>query len=117
MSDLNEVTRLENDLKKLIEDRNNFKPQYNEPYYDDWDEIQKKAEIISKNAPTFMHVKEHGQPYKTTFMENIIATLMCVKEHGQPQNSITYMGVKEHGQPFNTLTHMMLKEHGQPYKK
>ena len=92
MADLNEVTRFENELKKLIEERNSLKPHYHEPFYDE----------LAKTSNTLMCAMEHGRPY-----DNISATRMCIAEHGRPykspqvkNNSVTYMVVKEHGKPY-----------------
>jgi hypothetical protein len=83
---------------------------------------------IVRNAlnETFMMVKEHGQPFKTTRVNgrtvgirnlDKIITYMGVEEHGKPFDTygigMTLMGIKEHGQTHRTR--MAIPEHGRPF--
>jgi hypothetical protein len=131
MADLNEVAQFEQDLKKLIDERNNFVPNYDyksshtlreqknqtkKPvseegvYKNEWYKFDENNGMVAK-----MIVREHGQPYKTPICDQ---SFMIAKEHGQPCITIN-MAVREHGQPYKTprcdQTYMIAKEHGQPY--
>ena len=80
MTDLNELSQFEKDLKNLIDNRNNFKPEYvdinahtkqmnmSEKGLNPLDEIGKHG-IRDRGRPivTRMAVEEHGKPYKRMF--------------------------------------------------
>lgn len=133
------LKELEEDIKQLIERKNNnsfFNYKLSDSCVGD---EYKKAVEQSENIidtpynklinNTLMLVKEHGQP----FNKRTDYSRMAVKEHGQPylvefneelkklQNErigvVTNMAVKEHGQPFKcNSTYMVITEHGQPFK-
>lgn len=131
MTDLNELTEFEKQLKYLIESRETFQPIYGPE--------SRQKDIDYK---TYMAVKEHGKSYMSV-------TRMAIKEHGQPymyetskqiqptynsslsQSSakhtgivttiVSHMAVCEHGQPYKnkhsvSMRGMAIREHGQPYK-
>ncbi len=84
MTDLNELSQFEKDLKALIESRESFQPVYVSPVYS-----SNKSTSISVNKSehecdtpprTYMTIREHGQPYKS----NHVITRMAIGEHGQP---------------------------------
>ena len=54
------LDELEKDLKKMIEERNNVDTFQQKRLAKD---LEEKANILARNAPTYMAVKEHGQPY------------------------------------------------------
>lgn len=111
------LKELEEDLKRLIEERNGLQPNFNTT-----NSINTSNFYIKTN----MAVEEHGQPFNKR-------TDMVIREHGQPFNkqfSYSRMAVREHGQPYrnkieesaqNLLnecqTLMVVREHGQPYKQ
>jgi hypothetical protein len=117
MADLNELSKLEQELKRRINQRNEEDKNNNH--------FIEATEQIKRTTQTFMIVREHGQPYKEDIM---LQTRMNVKEHGQPYKEdiidISSMVIKEHGQPYKfrskgnmpiVTTNMVVKEHGQPF--
>jgi hypothetical protein len=111
------LKELEEDLKRLIEERNGLQPNFNTT-----NSINTSNFYIKTN----MAVEEHGQPFNKR-------TDMVIREHGQPfnkQSSYSRMAVREHGQPYlvefeqelkklqgECQTLMMVREHGQPFKE
>lgn len=85
MTDLNELSEFEKNLKQMIEEREKFVPTY----------------FPTRPDGTRMIIPEHGQPYKNEMM-----TYMAVREHGQPYTSgmVTRMAVREHGQPYDNCS-------------
>jgi hypothetical protein len=133
MADLNELDKIENQLKKLIEERefhdklwkegnfvkvnSEFDEQYNKNKSKR--QIENAAEQILQETQTYMAVPEHGTPY---YMRNYKPGMfMGVPEHGRPFDSKvshSRMAVREHGRPFsgNTCrTDMKIEEHGRPF--
>jgi hypothetical protein len=93
MTDLNELSQFEKDLKSLIDNRNSLKPRY-----DVCSKTTRPEDML-----TFMLANEHGQPYDKTM---------------RPQYK--QMSINEHGQPYKPSLHatrMAVREHGQPYQK
>ena len=117
MADLNELSEFEKQLKNLIENRNNFKPEYVDinapPKPKVWSEQEKKYMDKMAKMGMFMGIPEHGRPYRSED-----ATYMLVPEHGQPFRTeiVTHMAVPEHGNPYewDGLTLMCVPEHGRP---
>lgn len=132
-----ELSELEKELKKLIEERNSFKPNYidiNKPIernigprklkdgtvvYTSLNIPEEKLEEYHRMGKMgmFMGIPEHGQPYKTPIHKTPVhkstsdmdITLMVVAEHGQPHRSDAW------NKPMFT-TNMEIHEHGRPYK-
>lgn len=81
MAELSELDEFQKNLQKLINERNNFVPNYNMPRTKLEDPNRFEQDLNRLNdkgiAQTYMVVKEHGQPY-------INNTLMVVAEHGRP---------------------------------
>lgn len=143
MTDLNELSKFEKDLKNLIESRNNFQPRYVDLsgppapkigprklkdgtiVYTSLDIPQEKLEEHHRMGKMgmFMGVPEHGQPYRRPTED---VTYMGVAEHGQPyreQNykplteNTRYMSVEdERPYKFDDKVFMLAGEHGQPYR-
>lgn len=101
MTDLNELSQFEKDLKNLIESRNTFQPTY-----------ASGSSQKSNSSMTCAIESEADKLYNECNM-----TLMGAIEHGQPYNMMTRMGTIEHGQPYNMMTRLPVSEHGKPYPK
>jgi hypothetical protein len=147
MADLNELDKIENQLKKLIEERefhdklwregsfvkvdSEFDEQYNKNKSKF--QIENAAKQLFQQSETFMAVREHGRPFDTTVSqskmevkEHISHSRMAVREHGRPfsgRTCRTDMKIEEHGRPFDeqprrfAVTKMKVKEHGRPFDK
>jgi hypothetical protein len=80
------LKELEEDLKRLIQERNGLQPNFN-------------TTNSNCDIRTYMAVEEHGQPFN-------IQPDMVIREHGQPfnkQSSYSRMAVREHGQPYKQV--------------
>lgn len=118
MADLRELEKFENNLKKLIEERNQPITYTGGKIYDDDDELTNQ---------TFMIVEEHGQPYKPTkrtgisesirrrqpFTVNIEYERRGGRAYILPEGMVTKMAVREHGQPYKATINF--DEQGRPY--
>jgi hypothetical protein len=119
------LKELEEDLKRLIEERNGLQPNFNTT-----NSINTSNFYIKTN----MAVEEHGQP----FNKQSSYSRMAVKEHEQPYKQVWY---DIEGNPFNSyeskqksdemisdkkydhirkngmcVTKMASREHGRPYR-
>lgn len=128
MAELSELDEFQKNLQKLINERNNFVPNYNMP----------RTKLEDPSIGILKNIEEYGQPFVTEQMfkdpnrfqqdlnklkdkrnEGIAQTYMVAAEHGQPYINKTLMVVAEHGRPYTTAeleTFMSIREHGQPYK-
>ena len=132
MTDLNELKEFEENLKKMVEERNKpIVPRL--PLPTTSDTFMAVPEHGYKTSRTRMAIKEHGQPHKFNPYYIKDEYLVTVEENGRPCSrdlskgtynplDATYMVVKEHGCPYKStppksmMTLMVVPDHGQPYK-
>jgi hypothetical protein len=96
------LKELEEDLKRLIEERNGLQPNFN---------TTNSINTNDLNIRTYMAVEEHGQP----FNKQSSYSRMAIREHGQPYK----ITIEEAAQNLLNECHtfMAVREHGQPYKQ
>lgn len=83
MADLQELDKLQTDLKRMIEERNSFIPPRPNP---------EKGRPVGAGI-TRMEISEHGRPFEGG---RDALTLMAVTEHGRPfDSSSTLLGFRE----------------------
>jgi hypothetical protein len=128
MADLNELSEIEKQLKKLVEERQSHDKIWREGglvkvdseldnQYDRRRNIEEAAKMMMSETATFMAVAEHGKPFKKDYMKDYKPGMfMGVPEHGRPfDRSYSRMAVREHGRPFAGRTDMKIEEHGKPF--
>lgn len=100
MTDLNELSQFEKDLKNLIEERNNlFNPkniEFNSSYKPKKMSEEEKNRLYEMGKlGMFMGIPEHGRPYE------IATTSIDLPEHGRSPRikDMSFMGIPEHGRP------------------
>lgn len=121
MADLNELSEIEQQLKKLVEERQSHDKIWREGGIvmgDDTKYNQNKskrqikdaADKLFKSSETF---SEHEKPFEKDYMKDYLPGMfMGVPEHGRPfDRSHSRMAAREHGRPFAGRTDMKIEEH------
>ncbi len=116
MAELSELDEFQKNLQKLINERNNFVPNYNMP----------QTKLEDPSIGILKNIKEYGKPFvtKETFKDpnRFQQDLNKLTDKRNEVSMVqTYMVVAEHGQPYvnnvaGSKTLMTIKEHGHPYK-
>ena len=84
MADLNDLKKFEEDMKKLIRDREEQDRQMRRGFSG---QPEKKSQIYDDDSNlTYMAVPEHGRPFFSSGRQPLISK-MAVKEHGRPFES------------------------------
>ena len=98
MADLNEVTRLENELKKLIEERSNDERSGFRQIYKTDKEMNK---ITTREANEMIRLAKEIDNKTSPYFRNILPDFEnnTVKEGGHTE-IVTFMMAIEHGQPY-----------------
>lgn len=146
MTDLNELSEIEKQLKDLIQQRQSQDKIWREggivKVDSEHDRIWRDGRVVNvdfKHDNVYDHnesirkIKEAAEEIKNRLtieraaekLFNESETFMAVKEHGRPfdkQSTISRMAVREHGRPFDQsprrfATKMMGEFHGRPYEK